>query len=241
VIRTLFAFVFLCASPLLAHDFWIEPSTFNPTSGEVVSIRLRVGEHWKGESFRRDPSHLARFTVHTGNLSAPVAGVSGREPAGVVRLDAASAVVAYESHPRSATLSPARFARYIAEEGLERVVSPRTTPVRDVYSRSAKSILGDPFSLTEPVGLPVEIVPLRWEQPSATFRLLANGKPLGGVTVVAIGAGQPGEVRSVTDGEGVVILPLKAKGAWLVKAVHIEAVGSDEYRSIWGSLTFALR
>jgi uncharacterized GH25 family protein len=241
VIRKLFVFVFLCASPLLAHDFWIEPSTFHPTDGERVSIRLRVGEHWKGESFRRDPSHLARFTVHTGNESSPVAGVSGREPAGVVRLDAAAAVVAYESHPRSATLSPARFARYIAEEGLERVVSPRTAPVRDVYSRSAKSILGDPFSLTMPVGLPVEIIPVGWKSPAATFRVLAHGKPLSGVTVIAIGAGQPGEVRSITDGEGFVTLPLRGKGAWLVKAVHIEAVSEDEYRSIWGSLTFALR
>src|SRR5438128_10847513 len=33
----------LSGAPLLAHDMWIEPTTFFPEPGQIVGVRLRVG------------------------------------------------------------------------------------------------------------------------------------------------------------------------------------------------------
>ena len=48
---TLLATVFLVASSAVvsAHDFWIEPSQFEPAPGTHVTLRLRVGEHFRGD------------------------------------------------------------------------------------------------------------------------------------------------------------------------------------------------
>ena len=35
-----------------AHDLWIEPTRFAPAAGEVVGLRLLVGEHFVGEPCR---------------------------------------------------------------------------------------------------------------------------------------------------------------------------------------------
>ena len=32
------------APPLFAHDFWIEPTNFLPEPGQIVGLRLRVGQ-----------------------------------------------------------------------------------------------------------------------------------------------------------------------------------------------------
>src|SRR6202035_3985574 len=37
------AMVLWCV-PLVAHDMWIEPATFSPELGQIVSVRLRVGQ-----------------------------------------------------------------------------------------------------------------------------------------------------------------------------------------------------
>ena len=37
------------APPLLAHDLWIEPTSFSPRAGEIVGVRLRVGMNLVGQ------------------------------------------------------------------------------------------------------------------------------------------------------------------------------------------------
>lgn len=57
----------------LAHDFWIEPLrgdpggektiAFRPSNGETVFVRLRVGEHFVGKPYRRNPPHIEKFVL----------------------------------------------------------------------------------------------------------------------------------------------------------------------------------
>src|SRR5258708_1750584 len=49
------ATIAMSGAPLFAHDMWMEPTTFAPEAGEIVGVRLRVGQDLLGEAGRRRP------------------------------------------------------------------------------------------------------------------------------------------------------------------------------------------
>ena len=53
------------AGNALAHDFWIEPSSLAPASGQVVTVRLLVGERFSGELVARPPAESLHVTLST--------------------------------------------------------------------------------------------------------------------------------------------------------------------------------
>ncbi len=237
----------LAAVPALAHDFWIEPSSYSPQPGELVSLRLRVGNAFIGDPVPRDPVLIERFISRNGKREDPVVGMSGRDPAGMLRTGAAGcSVVFYESRPSPATLPPERFAQYIREEGLEtQIASAPTVPVIDRFSRSAVTVLRQPgqpcADITKSSTLTLQIVPSIDPATSATVpvRLLYHSKPLAKTTIIAIDRRNPrAEQRVVTDAKGGATLHLDSPGPWLIKAVRLEKQPDASYRSFWASLTF---
>ena len=86
--------------PLAAHDMWIEPATFFPQSGQIVSLRLRVGQDLLGDPLLLDPSLVNQFVVSDGDGVRPVVRRDGRDPAGLVRLITPGVhVIGYRSNP----------------------------------------------------------------------------------------------------------------------------------------------
>src|SRR5262245_59428496 len=173
------------SSPVRAHDFWIEPSAYSPGAGELVRLKLWVGEHLGGETLPRDEAGIERFTAIRGTSETPVLGLDGSDPAGVLRpVSPGGLVIAYRSERYPVVLDPAKFAAYLDLEGL-----PQVAPGREVFSRCAKSLLavgstGD-RALTQPVGLTLELVPETDPYTLApgaklSVRLLYEGKPLAG-------------------------------------------------------------
>lgn len=242
-LSVLFVLLMFAASPARAHDFWIEPSSYRPAAGELVKLRLKVGDRFDGDPLRRDPTHVGRFFAVQSGTTSDVPGREGSDPAGLVRIQAEGAVViGYEGQPRTANLSPRRFARYVEEEGLENRVEAQARSVRDVYSRSAKTILGDwrtSLDAQRPIGLPLELVPVGDSGDRQAFTLLLNGDPLPDATVFAIPQGRPdAQQRALTGEDGIARFSVAPDaGPWLIKAVHISRTGAREYRSIWASLT----
>lgn len=239
----------LFSSPVLAHDFWIEPSAFTPTAGELVKFKLWVGEHLGGETLPRNEAMIESFLSRGGGLEAPVLGIDGSEPAGFLRAKTPGGiVVAYRSLRSPVTLDPAKFQAYLELEGL-----PQVKPGREVFSRCAKSLLavqgqGGPL-FTQPVGLTLELIPEADPyslSPGArlTVRLFYLGKPLSGALVMAldqVDASHPQKVRSDASGRATFTLP--RAGAWLIKAVHMIPAPRDasaDWESLWASLTFSL-
>ncbi len=47
------AAVLMATARAQAHDFWIEPSTFHPAPGAMVSVGLRVGQNFIGDPVPR--------------------------------------------------------------------------------------------------------------------------------------------------------------------------------------------
>jgi uncharacterized GH25 family protein len=251
----------LSAASLSAHDFWIEPSTFQPAPGQRVVVRLRVGQHFRGDPVPRDPALLQRFSlVGPAGGETPVPGIPGGEPAGYATAAAPGlSLLTYASGRSSVELDAAKFESYLSEEGLEKISALRARkgqsaePVKEVFSRCAKAILavggaGGGAGFDRVLGLALELVP---EKDPTTLgaggelpvRLLWQGKPLAGALVVAMPRERPdARVTARSDAAGRVTLRLDRPGVWLVKAVQMipapaDAAGAD-WESFWASLTF---
>jgi uncharacterized GH25 family protein len=263
--RCLFVAVLLMmvVAGLSAHDFWLEPSTFEPALDEAVRIRLRVGEHFSGEPVARNESRIEQFVAVGPSGEKPVVGRDGMDPAGLVRLDAPGLwFVGYRGKATTIELAADKFEQYLREEGLERIIEDRAARSeskmtgRERFSRSVKSLLRSGGSrpgtgFDRALGLTLEFVldadPIAADGGRLPVRLLHEGRPLEGALVVAYRknqgapAIQPGQeaLRARTDREGRVTLAVEP-GVWLLKAVHMSrttAPGAD-WDSVWTALTF---
>lgn len=243
----------LLAAPAAAHDFWIEPSSFRPAPGERVAVRLRVGERLQGDPVPRNPERIERFAAVGQAGESEVAGIAGSDPAGWTSPAGPGLHwIVYDSSHARVELAGPRFDEYLAEEGLERIRELRQGgegPVREIYSRCAKSLLrvGEGSAgFDRALGLELELIPEKDPyglKPGEALpvRLLYRGEPLDGALVAAMAS--PGSRVAARTSGGRVSLKLDRPGLWLVKAVHMvpatEGSGA-EWESLWASLTFEL-
>lgn len=246
--------------PAAAHDFWIEPSSFRPAAGTTVSVRLWVGERLEGDPVPRSFGRIERFVWRGPSGEAPIDGVEGADPAGLLRVPRRGLLtIAYRGRRSAITLAPAKFDAYLAEEGLDRVLHHRRQrgdagrEGREVFSRCAKALIQVEGSRgggsDQPLGLTLELVaetnPYRLRAgEDLTVRLLYEGRPLAGARLAAVSRTSPDQtIVERTDPEGRARLHLDRPGMWLIKAVHmVEAPrGLDaEWESLWASLTFEM-
>jgi len=250
----------LTGAPLLAHDMWIEPMTFAPEAGDIVGLKLRVGQDFLGDPIPRDPALINQFIVEDGEGRKPVVGRSGADPAGFVRaVTPGLMVVGYRSNPSTVDETAAKFDQYLREEGLDAVAALRasrghTGGVKEVFARCAKSLLrSGPVSHLQgdhALGFTLELVAER--NPYAMqagqelpVRLTYENQPLAGALVVAINRANPAQKLSARSGkDGRVRFKLPRGGVWMIKAVHMIDAPANvdaDWASYWASLTFELK
>ena len=251
----------LACRPLIAHDMWIEPTTFSPESGDIVGLKLRVGQNLLGDPLARDSQLIRQFIVDDGTGRKPVVGRDGGNPAGFVRAaQPGLLVVGYHSNPSSVEETAEKFNQYLKEEGLDAIAALRAqrnetnSQVRELFSRCAKSLLlsgssGEAQS-DRVLGFALELVAER--NPYALragqdlpVRLTYENHPLPGALVIAMNRLNPSEKLSARTGQdGRVRFRLRPGGMWLVKAVHMvpaPAGANAQWQSYWASLTFEMR
>ncbi len=248
------------ASPLLAHDFWIEPTTFRPPLNAAVGVRLQIGQGFQGEPLPRNPALIEKFVIVSAGGETPIPGRPADDPAGVIRIAAPGLqIVGYRSRNSSVSLEAEKFETYLREEGLEAIVAERARrgesqkPSRELFSRCAKSLLltgpeersGEDRELGFTLELRAERNPYALRAGAELpVRLTYEGKPLAGALVKAIPKGHAGEALTQrSDRNGRVRLRLAREGPWLIEAVHMVAVPAEsgaDWQSLWASLTFEM-
>jgi len=255
------AVALLSGATLAAHDMWIDPTTFAPESGQIVGVRLRVGQDLLGDPLPRDPALINQLVVEDGSGRKPLVGRNGADPAGFLRVASPGLlVVGYMSNPSDVELTAEKFNQYLKEEGLDAVAALRArrnetgAKAREMFTRCAKSLVSSgPAKVADgdrALGFTLELVAER--NPYAIragqdlpVRLTYQNRPLAGALVVAMNRRNPSEKLSArTDGDGRVRFRLPAGGMWLIKAVHMvpaPAGAHAEWASFWASLTFELR
>lgn len=255
------ALAVLLAPRAAGHDLWLEPSDFTPRPGSEVTVDVRVGDGYPGEALPWRPAATVRFAVVGLGRERPVDPRAGTPAAAFLAMEGDQAVVFRSGEARS-ELAPARFASYLAEEGLEEVIARRAErgesgrPGRELYSRSVKALLrgsgGDHERSVHvrPTGLDLELVPRVSPYDLAIgdeleLTLLWRGEPLPGALVEAVSAEAPQKGYSRrSDERGVVRFPLTAPGFWRLAAVHMQeaadGTAAADWRSVWTTLTFRL-
>jgi uncharacterized GH25 family protein len=253
-------FLILLALPLPAHDFWLEPTTFAPQPGDIVGVRLRVGQDLAGDPVPRDPALVNQFVVEDAAGRRPLIGRNGADPAGLLRVDQHGLlVVGYLSNPSPVEMPAGKFNQYLKDEGLESILALRASrgqsaaPAHELFSRCAKALAlsgtANRAQTDRELGFTLELVAERNPyamRPGEDFpvRLTYQKRPMPGTLVVAINRANPAEKQAArTDNEGRVRFHLPEPGLWLIKAVHMvpaPAGTGAEWQSFWASLTFEL-
>lgn len=261
ILMCILAALVLC-SPALAHDFWIEPSSFHPEALSKIGVSLRVGENFAGEPVKRSAAKIRQFILVDGNGEKTISGSEGADPAGEVTLERPGIyVIGYRSNHSSIELDAAKFEAYLKEEGLEHVIELRKKrgqsekPAREIYSRCAKTIFTTPSSgeagelHRKPLGFSLEIIPQN--DPTGlkngeelSVQLLFEGAPLAGAAITFMPKAAPTEsIKAVTNTDGIAKAKLDKPGMWMVKTVHIipafDASVAD-WESLWATLTFEI-
>jgi uncharacterized GH25 family protein len=255
------AIISLNHTALFAHDMWIEPATFSPLTGQILSVRLRVGQDLIGDPLPRDSKLVNQFIVEDAEGRKPLVGRDGADPAGLLRVAAPGLhIIGYQSNASAVDLTAEKFNQYLKEEGLDEVAALRArrnqtgANTREMFSRCAKSlVLSGSASETHKdrsLGFTLELVAERNPYAMGTgqdlpFRLTYENRPLAGTLVIAMNRLNPSEkVSARTDTNGRVRFRLRPGGMWLVKAVHTvpaPAGAGAEWMSYWASLTFEVR
>ena len=245
---------------LLAHDMWIEPTSYRPELGRIMGLRLRVGQDFLGDPLPRVSSLIEKFVVTDGDGEKTVVGRDGADPAGLLFPSKPGLVlVGYHSKPSPVVLTPQKFNQYLSEEGLDSIAALRAkrgqsdAEAREQFVRCAKTlVLAGPALESQGdrvLGFRLELVAERnpyllKSGESLPLRVIYRGQPIVDVLVIGINQRDPmTKVSARSDKAGRVQLRLPATGAWLIKAVHmIPAAGATdhEWDSFWASLTFEL-
>ncbi|MDH4133690.1 MAG: DUF4198 domain-containing protein [Gammaproteobacteria bacterium] len=245
-----------------AHDFWIEPESFHPAPGVRVPLRFYVGQNFSGESIPHFPDRIVRFVSAGPAGEQRLPGVLGDDPAGtLVPAVPGLYVVGLHTKPEEVVFdSAAEFEQYLAAEGLERNIDLQrmrardNRKIRETYFRCAKSLVatGRPASgdNDKALGLPLELIAdtnpyLLGKRQKLTLRLLHKGQPLEGALVVLSGKSAPlSKLRERTGRDGRAHFLLPRRDVWLATAVHMVPApifASEDWNSLWASLTFELR
>jgi len=248
------------AGAAFGHDFWIEPSSFHPAVPSDLAVSLRVGQGFRGDPVPRMDDRIVKFVLAGPGGEAPIPGLPGTDPAGLVKVTRPGAyVIAYRSGRTPIALEADKFEKYLAEEGLESVLAARKRkgesgrPGAEVYSRCAKSLVfagnGERAGFDRSFGMTLELSPEK--SPLAArageefpMRLVHEGKPLEGALIVALNQTDPGvRISARSDRRGRVALRLPRNGVWLVKSVHMVPAPPEtkaDWESLWASLTFEI-
>lgn len=208
------------ALPLVAHDFWIEPSSHTLEKGALVSIALKVGDYAVGDAVQRSDARIVDFSIRGPGVDKQVPGRDGADPAGYARLESEGLyVIGYRSNHASVELEGAKFESYLREKGLDDALAVRAARTeqpsleRELYSRCAKALVrvgkgGDGKGFDQMLGYTLELLPeknpFELEQSEGDagvgpvpLRLFYEGKPLVNALVGALSldapAPKPGE------------------------------------------------
>jgi uncharacterized GH25 family protein len=257
----------LCAASVTAHDFWVQPSDYWTSPLTIVTFSLQVGH---GPFRQRSPiplNRIARFEAISMDGSRTdlrdQLRLGGQADDGHIPFSKPGTyVLVMETDARAQSHLPAiRFNDYLKVEGLKPALEQRDRTHRtgsdgsENYSRCAKSLVqvgppeaGSQAQVTEPLGLPLEIVPERnpyaVPQPSALpVRVIYEGQPLAGALVKLTNLEHdeaPLEMH-VTDRAGRASFTMPPRGVWLLNVIWTKVLPNTrdtDFETVFSSLSF---
>lgn len=252
------------AGPAVAHDFWLQPRSWQVAPGVAVPISFEVGHGDARERWEAGADKVMALRDHAQGGATdlrPLFRPGGKQPH-LIRTFRSEGlhVVSMVSGDSLSDLPAIRFNDYLKVEGLTPAIVARArsgrnnASGREYYSRRSKALIQvgrrmrtDDRLATQPIGLRLEIVPLRSPYSLLPDRILPlqilfEGRPLPGalvkLTLLESDARPQQSARS--DARGRVRFKIPQKGSWLVNVVWTKPVASRDvdFQTTFSSLTF---
>ncbi|MDC0656733.1 DUF4198 domain-containing protein [Leisingera sp. SS27] len=251
----------LGASPVLSHEFWIEPQKYQVNSGEPVVAKLRNGQEFNGAEQPYLDHRIARFEVFQGGTAVPYLGRMGDMPAfAASTLQDGLAVMIHQTRPQTITYdSWKEFQAFIDHKAFGDIRTQhqaRGLPDAgfvEQYTRYAKALvaIGDGKGADKATGLETEIVALANPYTDnladgLRVRVLYQGAPRADAQVEVFAQAPDGTVSITTqptDVRGETIVQVAPGHSYLLDAVVLRPApdGKDYvWESLWAALTFAV-
>ncbi|MBI4429648.1 MAG: DUF4198 domain-containing protein [Ignavibacteriales bacterium] len=262
-----FVLTVLASSVLLAHDFFLFPSSFRSSGKDKIKVTIHVDDVFPGKAVKWSVSRVLRFEYRFGAASSDLTKKAPENDSSgvVVPVEGTGThMFALDWAARLIELKADQFSHYLASEGLDHVVKMRkergeeNKNGRERYSRYVKTLihsgLENSEALSKVVAQTIELVPL--DNPYAkkvgdtiSLRVLFRGEPLANALVSSTYAGATDKPdtyaqSSRTDDRGMVQVKLTHEGPWLVRTVHMLPLVNDkeaDWESWWASLTFEVQ
>ena len=242
-----------------AHEFWLQPSSYQPQPNSVVRLSLHPGARFAGRTVPYDADRIEKFFVlGPDGEEGRVAGRSGGTEEFARVTSPGSYIVSYRSTRALNEMTPTAFDAYLLEEGLASIVEDRKRrneqddPGREAFSRCAKALLtvGGAELRDQRLGLPVEIVldarqaVTGLTQAPLVARVFYDSRPLSGTRVVAVSQSHPENlIIGSTDEQGRVSFTLPHPGIWMLTTIHMVRAPEEldaDWESFWASSTFEI-
>ena len=246
-----------------AHEFWMEPSDFQPQVGDTVTVDLIIGDNFEGFSSPYTPDEVAAFGLIDAAGIKPIIGRFGDMPAGKFLAAEAGLLLYHQTAPSYETYTNSeKFASFAAKKGFADVAAhykkpkPKNFRLVEKYSRFVKSLImvGPASGQDQLLGLEMELVALKnpYQQPvSKEFALAVDesGVPLPGAQVTVFIRHTPRYVEKkiiMADGRGHVHLALLPGRQYLFDSVKLRPIKNAETRknaqweSLWAARIFAV-
>jgi uncharacterized GH25 family protein len=247
-------------SPLLAHEFWLQPERFLYQPGDKINVRFWVGEdfngvNWSGSREKVNSLHLY-FDGIKDDLSNRISDQKG-DSLQLGIYDRGTAMIAFNSTNSFIRLEPEKFNEYLKEDGLDSAFAYRQahgeldSAGTEHYQRSVKTLVqvGDKFTkVTMPTDLPLDLVPSKnpyqlKNGDSLYVQVLFNRLPLANHKVNSWQRlnGKTKRQEFISNSNGLIGFVVQRSGKWMVSAVHMQRNNDDpgcRWQSYWGSCTW---
>lgn len=255
----------LLATPVAAHEFWLEPLAYQAPADAILAARIVNGQNFGGMEISYFPQRFTRFDLILGDVVVPVEARLGASPALLVPpVGEGLTIVVYQSTDATVTYeSLEKFATFTGHKGYPTAAEAHQTRglpdanFNEVYSRSVKSLIGvgDSAGADARAGLETEFVALDnpyTDDVSQGMRVqLFYGDAVRANTQIEVFE-KPLEAAETptlytTDAEGIATITVLPGHSYLVNSVVLrepDAAKAAEFdavwETLWASLTFAV-
>ncbi len=255
----------LLASPVSAHEFWLQPVDYTVEPDATLIVRIVNGSDYTGQSLPFLPQRIARFDDYVNGTPTPVEGRTGDLPAVTMQATQPGLnVLAYQAQNATVDYKDwdtfVRFTEHKDFPGILDKHRARGFPeeaFREVYSRYSKALVavGDGAGQDQRTGLETEIVALTNPYTDdmtdgMKFQLWYGDSPRANVRFEVYDYSPAGEITQTfltTDDQGMVTVPVKPGYMYMADAVVIrepEAALAEEtgalWETLWANMTWAV-
>jgi len=254
-IATLALACLFVAATVHAHDTWLIARTPHVQPGQEIALHLTSGMSFPAIEYGPRADRIARAGWRCDGQRGRINAFTEGDSALTITcppLDEGLGVVWLTTREKGIDLSPDEVEHYLMEIGAPATVravweADKSRPFHETYTKHAKAYVrvGDAAAapdVLDPVGLPLELVPLSDPtrlKPGSTLdvRVLKKGRAISHLVVGAACAdGQASLLNS--DSEGLIRVPIHAPGWWLLRSTEIRARADGTWESDFTTVTF---